>query len=81
MLNTLEALESSSDELKILRTTVTEPVNESGDESVDDTDVDTPIENPPVTEKERNWIQRQRDGATSKEEWKTNTLTNVARVA
>ncbi len=77
MLNTLESLESSSDELKILRTTVTE----SSDEPVDDTGIDTPVETPPVIEKERNWIQRQRDGATSKEEWKTNTLTNVARVA
>lgn len=29
----------------------------------------------------KNRIKRQRDGVTDKQEWKTNTLTNVARVA
>ena len=73
MLKSLEALEKSSDELNALKTVVNEPV--------DNANINTTKKNVPKTEKERNWIQRQRDGATSKEEWKTNTLTNVARVA
>jgi len=47
------------------------------------TTLKTAITNAPIIppKKDRNWIQGQRDGVTNKEEWKTNTLANVARVA
>ncbi len=70
----LTSIDASKTELATLQATVTTPepaITETTDKK-DETKTD---------DTDKSWIRKQRDGVTSKEEWKTNTWANVARIA
>jgi hypothetical protein len=67
----LLTLETSNTELATLKASVTTPLN-SSEETAPETQEEHKEEQEDET-KEKNWIKRQWDGVTSKEEWKTNT--------
>ncbi len=75
----LLTLETSTTELTTLKASVTTPLN-SSEETPSELQEEHKEEQEDET-KEKNWIKRQWDGVTSKEEWKTNTWANIARVA
>lgn len=82
----LTTLETSTTDLSDLKMQIQSNTTSAVDNPTVTPDITTPIAATTTTQPikpvvDRNWIQRQRDGATSKEEWKTNTLTNIARVA
>ncbi len=77
----LTALDASKTELTKLKTWITaEPEEKESEKKEEKKDEkEEKQEENPEEKSDRNRIQRQRDGVTSKEEWKTNTWANIAR--
>ncbi len=75
MLLTLESFGSEFEKLKIAITT-------EQSENIIAENEDIPVEDKTdKKEEKKGWFKRQREGVTSKEEWKEHTLNNVGRVA
>jgi len=64
----LVTLNTSNSELNTLKGDITDPILDSPEE-----------DEKKKTPEDRNRLEKQRDGITSKKEWKENTLTNIAR--
>lgn len=67
----LIALDSSKTELTTLKAGVVAPITDDATEKKDETDNTKPEEK--KDDQDKSWLKKQRDGVTSREEWKTNT--------
>jgi hypothetical protein len=75
----LVTLWGSSDELTTLKTSITK--DKDATTSADKDKTSETKDETKTDDKDKSWLRKQRDGVTSKEERKTNTRSNVARIA
>lgn len=77
----LKTLETSNSELESLKIAVVAPISVTPLEDKTTLPEDDKNKKEEKPEEKKGWFKRQRDGVTSKEEWKEHPLNNIGRIA